>query len=310
MPPEQFAARLRLLQDRGYHVLALDHALRHLYAKSLPPRSVAITFDDGYADFYTRALPLLAEHGYPATVYLTTYYCDYNRPVFDGICSYLLWKGRGQCIAADGLDAKGAVLDLRSARGRAAALARLRASAARRGLSAVQKDALAAELASRVGVDYDALLARRILHLMRPEEVRALPRDLVDVQLHTHRHRTPRDFVHFGEEIWQNRRRIDALQRPAVERAHFCYPSGMFEPELLPWLRALRVRSATTCRPGIASARSDPLLLPRLIDTSRLSLLEFEAWASGVAPLLPRRRHEPPHRANYSMNSDTGANIA
>lgn len=294
MPPEQFAERLRLLRDGGYRVLPLAEALHRLYAKTLPPRSVALTFDDGYANFYTKACPLLAEFGFPATVYLTTYYCEDNRPVFDGVSSYLLWKGRGRRIAGEGLVEAGGTLDLRTAHGRAHAHFRLRESARRRGMTAAEKDALARELASRVDVDYAAIIERRILHLMRPDEVRALRPELVDVQLHTHRHRTPRHAERFGEEIERNRRAIQELTGAAEERAHFCYPSGMYDLAFLPWLRALRIRTATTCVPGIASPRSDPLLLPRLVDTSLLSPLEFEGWAAGIAELLPRRRHAPP----------------
>jgi len=45
-------------------------------------------------DFYRQACPLLAEFGFPATVYVSTYYVDFNRPVYDTMVSYLLWKGR------------------------------------------------------------------------------------------------------------------------------------------------------------------------------------------------------------------------
>ncbi|MEO7963531.1 MAG: hypothetical protein ABIT38_06425, partial [Gemmatimonadaceae bacterium] len=53
--------------------------------------------------------------------------------------------------------------------------------------------------------------------------------------------------------------------------------------------KAADVATATTCDPGIASPSSDPLMLPRFIDTSAQSPEAFEAWASGFAELLPRR---------------------
>jgi hypothetical protein len=49
------------------------------------------------------------------------------------------------------------------------------------------------------------------------------------------------------------------------------------------------VTSATTCEPGLATVHTEPLLLPRLVDTSSLSLIEFEAWTTGMAASLRRR---------------------
>jgi peptidoglycan/xylan/chitin deacetylase (PgdA/CDA1 family) len=40
--------------------------------KKFPPRAVAITFDDGFANLYTHALPVLQRHGLKATVYVIT----------------------------------------------------------------------------------------------------------------------------------------------------------------------------------------------------------------------------------------------
>ena len=292
MPPEQFHSRLLLLRDRGYNVLSLDDALRRLYADDLPPRAVAITFDDGYVDFYRLAYPLLTSLGMPATVYLTTYHCDDNRPAFDVVASYLLWRGRGRnkSIAGSGLLDDGGAIDLRSPLERSRAHAALRASVSRRRLSAVEKDDVARRLAERVDVDYDDLRRRRILHLMTPAEVHSLSSDLVDVQLHTHRHRTPRDRASFHAEITDNLRRIDAITGSAKEHRHFCYPSGDYDSRFLPWLRELRVESASTCEPGLATMQTEPLRLPRMMDTSVQSLLTFEAWTAGMAHWLPRRR--------------------
>ena len=47
--------------------------------------------------------------------------------------------------------------------------------------------------------------------------------------------------------------------------------------------------SATTCDPGLATSSSNPLLLPRIVDQSACSSLEFESWLVGLGALLPRR---------------------
>ena len=44
------------------------------------------------------------------------------------------------------------------------------------------------------------------------------------------------------------------------------------------------------CDPGLASAKSEPLLLPRLVDTSFLSPLDVEGWMTGMSAFfLPRK---------------------
>jgi peptidoglycan/xylan/chitin deacetylase (PgdA/CDA1 family) len=62
------------LLARGFHVMALPEALVALDAGRLPPRSVCITFDDGYRSVHDLALPVLQEFGLPATVFVTSGY--------------------------------------------------------------------------------------------------------------------------------------------------------------------------------------------------------------------------------------------
>jgi len=285
LPQDDLRWRLGLLRASRCAVLPLAEAVERLYAGTLPTRSVALTFDDGFFDFYSRAYPVLREFEMPATVYLTTLRCENNRPIFGLICSYVIWKGRGRVVNAP---EAGGVLDLRTEAGRAKALAAINGMAARERLTITQKDELAAHVAARCDVDYAALAARRLLTIMTPAEVTALAAAGIDFELHTHTHRAPVTPDDVAEEITRNRASIERMtQRSAV---HFCYPSGDYRRELLPSLAEHGVVSATTCDPGLASPTTHPLLLPRFVDTTSVGAVEFEAWVSGAATFVSRNR--------------------
>jgi peptidoglycan/xylan/chitin deacetylase (PgdA/CDA1 family) len=66
-----FGRQLDILKT-FYRVLPLPEALERLARGRLPSRSVCITFDDGYADNCTVALPMLVERGMHATFFVTT----------------------------------------------------------------------------------------------------------------------------------------------------------------------------------------------------------------------------------------------
>jgi peptidoglycan/xylan/chitin deacetylase (PgdA/CDA1 family) len=58
------------------NVLPLDEAIARLVAGTLPARAVSITFDDGYADTYQIAIPILKRHGLNATFFVSTGFVD------------------------------------------------------------------------------------------------------------------------------------------------------------------------------------------------------------------------------------------
>ncbi len=286
MPRPVLRRRFEILRELDAKVLPLGEAIERMEAGTLPPRSVAITFDDGNYDFLTQALPLIREFSYPVTLYLTTYYSDFNRPVFDVACSYLSWKARGRTLVWPEVVGAPVLLDDAN---RAAVDRRIKDYVKSAGLSGAAKDNLLRDLAGRLGIDYDALGTRRLFHLVTADEARELAAAGVDVQLHTHRHRTSRDRDFFRREIDENRA---AIARITSEPAnHFCYPGGFHLPEFPEWLRERGVVSATTCEPGLTTRETDRLLLPRLVDHTGLTEEEFRGWVSGVASWLPHRAH-------------------
>jgi peptidoglycan/xylan/chitin deacetylase (PgdA/CDA1 family) len=74
----RFDQQMRYLA-RHFSVLPLREAFRRLRAGTLPRRACCITFDDGYADNLTVALPILEKYGLPATIFIATGYLDGGR---------------------------------------------------------------------------------------------------------------------------------------------------------------------------------------------------------------------------------------
>ena len=70
--PAALREQLAWLADNGYSGMTFFDAAQLLLRSALPERTVVLTFDDGYADFATTALPLLRRYGFPATLFVTT----------------------------------------------------------------------------------------------------------------------------------------------------------------------------------------------------------------------------------------------
>jgi peptidoglycan/xylan/chitin deacetylase (PgdA/CDA1 family) len=80
----QFEEQMEYLQKNGYHAISLADLFDSYEGKgSLPAKPIIITFDDGYADNYVTALPIMEEHNMSATVFIV--------PSLIGTLDYLSW---------------------------------------------------------------------------------------------------------------------------------------------------------------------------------------------------------------------------
>ncbi|TQV82789.1 polysaccharide deacetylase family protein [Aliikangiella coralliicola] len=71
--PELFKRHMNYLKTHGFRVLAMAELIKLLnQKKTLPDKSVVITFDDGYLSIYENALPLLKQYDFPFTVFVNT----------------------------------------------------------------------------------------------------------------------------------------------------------------------------------------------------------------------------------------------
>jgi peptidoglycan/xylan/chitin deacetylase (PgdA/CDA1 family) len=72
-PPAMFRSQMQYLANHGFHVISLHDAVVAIRNhSSLPSRPIVLTFDDGYADFFTTAIPILQSHGFTATTFVIT----------------------------------------------------------------------------------------------------------------------------------------------------------------------------------------------------------------------------------------------
>ncbi|HWP61287.1 MAG TPA: polysaccharide deacetylase family protein [Candidatus Paceibacterota bacterium] len=70
--PTAFAQQMRYLAQKKFNVVSLAQLDEYRAQGSIPPKTVAITFDDGYRDNLENAIPLLKQYGFPATIFVTT----------------------------------------------------------------------------------------------------------------------------------------------------------------------------------------------------------------------------------------------
>ena len=70
--PEDFERQMSYLRDNNFNVVSLSKLLEYLNNKMIPPKTIIITFDDGYKDNYLNAFSVLKKYNFPATIFLIT----------------------------------------------------------------------------------------------------------------------------------------------------------------------------------------------------------------------------------------------
>ena len=100
---DQFRQQMDYLRDGGFTIIPLAELVAFLSGnQELPPKAVVITVDDAYRSIYEVAYPLLAEYGFPFTVFVST------DPVDSKLPGYLNWDqiremaGKGVTLANHG----------------------------------------------------------------------------------------------------------------------------------------------------------------------------------------------------------------
>lgn len=74
--PEIFDRQMKFLSDNEFKVISLNTLLKYLSGNlTVNPKTIVLTFDDGFQNFYETAFPVLSRYNFTATVFLITDYC-------------------------------------------------------------------------------------------------------------------------------------------------------------------------------------------------------------------------------------------
>lgn len=249
----------------SFNVLPLDQSIARLIDRTLPARAACITFDDGYADNFTVAMPILRDHGLTATFFMATGFLDGGRMWNDTVIEAVSHCGKSRLdLSAEGLG----VHELNSA------------VTVRRAIINILNAVKYRELAERRRtVDYVAAVAGVKLPndlMLTSEQVRAMRRAGMLIGAHTVTHpilaRLKPDEVR--SEILDSKQFLESLLQERVSL--FAYPNG--KPNIdyragdAEVVRGLGFDAAVTTAWGVADSRCDLMQLPRFTpwDKTRL----------------------------------------
>lgn len=249
--------RLMALVARSFQVLPLGQAVQRLERGTLPPRALAITFDDGYADNHDVALPILQRHGLSACFFIATGFLDGGRMFNDTVIECVRRSPLAQVdLAAFGLG----VLPLGTPAQRAQAIGQLLPK-----IKYLPPDERPAALQRLQGLLGPTALPDDLM--LRSGQVQALHRAGMEIGAHTVRHPILAVLpdAQAEQEMADSRDRLQALTGAPVTL--FAYPNGRpgqdYDQRHAEMARRLGFVAAVTTAVGTCRSGADPFQLPR-----------------------------------------------
>jgi len=250
----EFAAQMEMLAS-AFNVIGLREARERLLRRSLPPRPVCITFDDGYANNCDVALPILRRRGIPATVFVATGFLDGGRMFNDTVVEAVRRAGAELDLRPVGLGR----YELPDTEARRRAIDQI--LLAIKHLDPDERRARSERIAEIVGAELPSNL------MMAAAQVRKLADSGIEIGAHTVNHpiltRITPDRAR--AEILQSRRRLEEITGGTV--TSFAYPNGRpiqdYDASHVRMVREAGFEVAVTTARGAASPACDIFQIPR-----------------------------------------------
>jgi peptidoglycan/xylan/chitin deacetylase (PgdA/CDA1 family) len=270
------------LRRHEFELVTLDECLRRLPIMDDARRCAALTFDDGYRDLMTVALPILERHHAPFMMYIPTGAITRTLPSW--------WLGLRELFRANdhvAIDTMGRVFSCRDYGGKVRAF-----DAVNRWIH--QDYSRIAGILRNLESAGISLPYLNETYCLDEDELRILARHpLASVGGHTVSHAAlaTLNASEAAREIGENRDYLEQLTGSSVR--HFAYPYGTeaaFGPRDQQLCQAAGFRSAVSAQPArISGEKADMYALPRIcIGGPSGTRISFEGEISGVRSLVNR----------------------
>jgi peptidoglycan/xylan/chitin deacetylase (PgdA/CDA1 family)/glycosyltransferase involved in cell wall biosynthesis len=269
----EFRKQLRHLK-RFYRVISLEDAAKALHSGGdLPSNAVVITFDDGYQDNLTVAVPVLREFGMPATFFVVAGALDGAPFWFDEV----RWWFEKTSLSNVQVRWTGEEFSLADAKSRREAFRRT--MSVLKSLPGSQLHAALADLRSQLQVETQETPSQR--EVLTWDELRNMATtNGISIGAHTMTHpilpNLERDEI--AQEIGQSVETIAAQIGKPVKL--FAYPNGDFNPNAQSIVRSLELVACTTGGGGFNPSGTDITALKRL-GVEGLSPVQFAFYLAG-----------------------------
>lgn len=239
-----------------FNVIPLDEAVERLQKNALPPRAAAITFDDGYEDNYSIAMPLLIKHGISATFFIATGFLNGGRMWNDSIIEAIRQTNESSLdLTSLGLD----MITVSSPQEKRLAISKIIGTLKYDQIEARrEKSELIGQLA---GVELPTNL------MMASEQVQQMRTQGMQIGAHTVNHPilAKIDLKAAELEIRNSKEFLEGLLHEPVKL--FAYPNGKpgqdYLPEHAELAKQLNFSAAVATSRGVASSKSNPFNIPR-----------------------------------------------
>lgn len=267
LPPHKLEEYLRVLSKR-YRFISLEDAVEMIQGQSpVQPYSMVLTFDDGYRNNITHALPILRRYNAPAMFFVPTGFLDNPRPFWWDRLDYALQQAQvdGREVRVGSLSMR---LDSSSREALRESYKRLRRTAKEQQMSdyeflreveqlAVQLEAESGRALADIQADDDWSA------IMTWKQIREVREDAVTIGSHTV------DHIRLGlveaeiarDQLERSKRDIEKhTGKPCLS---ICYPNGSFTEETVNIAREYGYLCGVTTEEGLNSLGDDVMKLKR-----------------------------------------------
>ncbi|MBT8080887.1 MAG: polysaccharide deacetylase family protein [Gammaproteobacteria bacterium] len=295
MTPERLDLVLSQL-GRHYRFVSIDDAVDMLAGRTPAlHNALVLTFDDGYRNNLTEALPVLEKHGVPATFYIATGFVETGESYWIDRLDYALQKAPDEARL---VDAAGEAHDLRGLdrEGLAAAYRRMRLAVKNSVADDEQMLAAFDRISGQLEEAADASISDIIdtdpyVSVASWQELReAAARGGVEIGSHTVNHcrLTGIDAHSVAQQLTDSMQHLE--QRVGEGCRHFCYPNGNYDADVAGQVRAAGYASAVTTENGLNAVGDDLMTLRRFAMPGKEDAFTNLMAISGLSQLPVIRR--------------------